>query len=197
MSFSEVEHGLRTCCLINNSIEPLSAVQSTLGYRNRPMFLVPYYRSILRTHHRAEVVVRLLRQHTMTVSPWSSPASWFSSSHDGHDFVGKISDGSFRIRRKIPGRNTYMPLFRGSIAANSGETEIRLVATLHPTAIVLMTALFIWPIVLAISETKYSEASGVLAAVFLFHVAMYFLGFVREVGKMEERLNEILKLASS
>jgi len=90
-----------------------------------------------------------------------------------------------------------MPLFRGSIAANSGETEIRLVATLHPTAIVLMTALFIWPIVLAISETKYSEASGVLAAVFLFHVAMYFLGFVREVGKMEERLNEILKLASS
>jgi len=132
------------------------------------MFLVPYRQTEITSPHSPDVVAERLRQRTSARQPW-----FRSLVGRGFDFTGSVSATEFRLMPVIRGRNTYQPWLVGHVCSHPGGSTIRLVETFHPIQIGIIIAFF------------------TLLVFLLFHCVMYFIGFLPEARRAEERIREL------
>ncbi|SRR6266498_1886092 len=150
------------------------------------MFGIPYEKA---TFHSAlnpsEICLRL--------GLVTSRASWNGWAPKEKDFVGTVHPNGFRIYRNIRNRNTYLPLLTGKISENKTGSQVDVVITLHPIAIVIMVALFLFALrVLFIPGSDPGANFVPVSMLVLFHLGMCIFGFNPEVSHATTLLREIL-----
>ena len=147
-------------------------------------YLFPFQRLHLKTHLPApEVRARLAAVTAPSAPRLRRPAETV--------FIGEILGGRFRLAPIIRGRSAYRPWLLGEITGlPSGGSSIRVTATLHPVAFVVMT------VGCSIALRYWMAAPGVpwlpLGLLLIIHLAMCAFGFVPEVAKCERKLAELL-----
>ena len=115
---------------------------------------------------------------------------WFRRAGQQSEFIGKVSLNNFRLVPSAKGMNTYLPWILGCITPSPQGTKIDIVQTLHPLAVIIVVAFFLWAEYLSISITgKFSTM--ILLALIAFHLAMYFVGFLPEASRSEQRIKEL------
>lgn len=146
------------------------------------MLLVPYRRCKLNvTVGAAEFATRLA-----SITSPSQP--WFRSLVGRYEFVGTISPQGFKLMPVINGRNTYLPRVVGVFKFHADHTEVEVTQALHPVAIASMLLVLGIPIVISLSAGDHSATIMLLTLFVVFHLLMYFIGFLPEVRKVEKRL---------
>jgi hypothetical protein len=150
------------------------------------MFLIPYRQTEIRSPHSPEIVADRLRQRTSARQPW-----FRSLVGRGFDFTGSVSSGEFRLMPVIRGRNTYQPWLVGRIYPRPEGSIIRLLETFHPIQIGIIVAFFTLPAVLGMRSSGVKALFATLLVFLLFHCVMYFVGFLPEARRAEERIREL------
>ena len=116
--------------------------------------------------------------------------SWFKRTGQHRGFIGKVSKDNFRLTPSTSGRNTYLPWILGNITPVPQGARIDVILTLHPVAAVIMLAFFLWAEFLSIS--KSGEFNTIILFAFIaFHLLLYFIGFLPEAGRSEQKIKEL------
>ena len=105
-------------------------------------------------------------------------------------FMGKVSVNKFQLLPNISGRNAYVPWILGSVAPSPRGTRIDIVQTLHPLAVLMFLALFSWIEYIVISRSGEFSTTVLLGAI-VFHLVMYFVGFLPQATRTKERIREL------
>jgi hypothetical protein len=151
------------------------------------MFGIPYKKITFQSKLKpSEIVSRL---QTVT-----SRSFWYKWAPKDKDFVGSVSEDSFRIHRNIRNRNTYLPVLTGEVLAENEGSQIVVTMSLDPVAILIMLGLLVF--VLRIVSSPGGEI-GPKILIFVWslilHLGMYAMGFSPEVARAEERLQGIFE----
>lgn len=149
------------------------------------MILLPYRQLRITSARPAAEVCQRLQSLTAPKQPW------FRSLLGKFEFVGKITPGTFRIVPVVRGQNTYLPWVFGSVRDHDGGSEILLTQTLHPVAVAAVLGLFGCLEVASVVHGDLGSATFVGAALLLFHIVMYYIGFVPEARRVETRIAEV------
>ena len=150
------------------------------------MFLVPCRQAEITSPHSPDVVAERLRERTSARQPW-----FRSLVGRGFDFTGSVSATEFRLMPVIRGRNTYQPWLVGHVCPHPGGSTIRLVETFHPIQIGIIIAFFTFAAVVGMRSTGVKALFATLLVFLLFHCVMYFIGFLPEARRAEERIREL------
>jgi hypothetical protein len=150
------------------------------------MFLVPYRQTEISSPHSPEIVADRLRQRTSARQPW-----FRSLVGRGFDFTGSVSPDEFRLMPIIRGRNTYQPWLVGHIIPRPEGSTIRVLETFHPIQIGIIIAFFTLPAVLGMRSSGVKALFATLLVFLLFHCVMYFIGFLPEARRAEDRIREL------
>lgn len=131
----------------------------------------------------AEVEHRLA---TVTQRRWL----WFVWPRSPIQFIGPVSNGSFRVLAVARGRNTYAAWVLGRIEGVENGSRVAALLTLHPVAIAAVLAVFVGPQILGwLNGTGLSAMWGVMFLV--FHTVMYYVGFQPEARRAERALRTL------
>lgn len=120
----------------------------------------------------------------------SSKRLWFKQLKEEYKFIGKISNNSFRLLPNIKGRNTYLPRILGNVTPSTNGCKISVALTLHPIAIILVLAFFVFGEYLAFSKEGHFNMFFALL-LFVFHLVMYFIGFLPQSKRVESIIKGI------
>jgi len=150
------------------------------------MFLVPYRKTEISSPHSPAIVTERLRQRTSARQPW-----FRSLVGRGFDFTGSVSASEFRFMPVIRGQNTYQPWLVGRVCPSPDGSTIRVIETFHPVQIGILVAFFTIPAVLGMRSSGIKALFVALLVFLLFHCVMYFIGFLPEARRAEERIREL------
>ena len=79
-----------------------------------------------------EVRRRLVSAVSPGVNFWGTPKPSVGESGQPPEFLGKVHDRDFKIRRIIGYRNSFLPIIRGTVVQKpGGGSHVRLVMALH------------------------------------------------------------------
>jgi len=150
------------------------------------MFLVPYRQTEISSPHSPDIVAERLKQRTSARQPW-----FRSLVGRGFDFTGSVSASEFRLMPVVRGRNTYQPWLVGRVSPRGGGSTISLLETFHPIQISIIVAFFTFPAVVGMRSSGVKALFATLLVFLLFHSVMYFIGFLPEARRAEERIREL------
>jgi hypothetical protein len=150
------------------------------------MFLVPYRQTEITSPHSPDVVAERLRQRTSARQPW-----FRSLVGRGFDFTGSVSATEFRLMPVIRGHNTYQPWLVGHVCPRPGGSTIRLVETFHPIQVAIIVAFFSFPAIVGMRASGLKAICATVIVFLLFHCVMYFIGFLPEARRAEERIRQL------
>jgi len=128
--------------------------------------------------------------------------SFGSSSGVEPPFLGKIDGDSFRVRRDIRYRNSFLPLVWGRISSVPAGTQVSVTMFLHPlvTAFVLFWLSAVgfgaWRLLTA-PNVSHSSSAFIPAAMFVFGVALTCGGFFPEALKARRLLEDAIQNPST
>lgn len=152
-----------------------------------------FYSFHLSVPAQPDVVAERIRK---VVSPapdfWGVLASsWKFRAPSGSPFLGTVDNLSFRIRRNIHYRNSFLPMIRGKIVPTPTGSRLDVYMFMHPFSLVFMS---LWLGLLALFESRLADAniarSFVPLGMILFGVAMSLGGFFYEALKVMPLLSE-------
>lgn len=148
------------------------------------MLTIPYRRFVIPSDRAAADVARRMAEQTAPRHGWGRrPPKEIR-------FVGTIHDDRFRLVPLIRGMNTYAPRILGRIRPAQAGCVIEGRMTLHPVAVVALLVFLVAPQYWALGER--GTLDGVwLAIVAVFHVVMYYAGFVPEVRRTESWMRDV------
>lgn len=123
---------------------------------------------------------------------WQSmKSSWRGPRPSGRPFLGKVEGRSFRIRRDIHYRNSFLPLIRGRIAATPNGSRVSVVMFMHPAVLIFMLG---WFGMLVSVEWRLLNAniarSYLPVTMMVFGLVMSLGGFFYEALKVMPLLSE-------
>ena len=155
---------------------------------------MPLYRFHLDVPVPPRVVVERLRSAVRNRPTWRESFSfkWTQAPEADKPFIGIVRDDSFRVQRKIQGRNSFLPLVWGRL--RSTPTGARVTVTMFPHPIVAIFMLVWLGIVGSTaleflfwsSRFKESSVTGLfLCGMFIFGVALVIGGFFPEARKAQ------------
>jgi hypothetical protein len=148
------------------------------------MLTIPYRRfTIASDRTTADVAQRMAEQ--------TAPrhGSGGTTSHTAR-YVGTIRPDRFRLVPLIRGMNTYAPRILGRIRPTEAGCVIEGRMTLHPVAVLALLGFLVAPQYWALGAR--GTLDGVwLAIVAVFHVVMYYAGFVPEVRRTESWMRDV------
>ena len=158
------------------------------------MKFIPYDRITLRTNKSASEIIDFLIQNSYDIP--------FATIYGPTDKLleGKVrTDNSFKLRRHINYRNSFLPIMHGNIVSNDKGTIIDIKFKLH-IAVVIVAALFLTIGIIVIGFSLYSILSNVSTAkilllplaILLFGYFMTQAGFNYELRKVKKLINEYL-----
>jgi hypothetical protein len=142
----------------------------------------------------AEVSARI--QSLIRAPPgfWQSVRETFGSVGAGQPpFLGQVMGDSFRIRRDIRYRNSFLPVIRGHIQPTPTGSLVRVSMSLHPAVAVFMA---VWltgvsGVGVAMLNSPYAlrdSAQLVPIGLFLFGIGLTLGGFIPEAIKAKRLL---------
>ena len=115
---------------------------------------------------------------------------WFRGTPKQFEFIGNVCKSGFRLVPNVKGLNTYQPWIRGKIADATHGARIEIVQSLHPIAVIIVAAFFLWVEYLSFSVTGEFN-TFILLAFIGFHLVMYFIGFLSEAKRSALRIKEL------
>ena len=117
-------------------------------------------------------------------------------------FIGKIDDQGFRLRRLIYYRNSFLPVVKGRFQQGSAGTKVDVTMTLHPAVMVFMLIWFgglgtmgVIPMFVVLS-TGFRPELLIPIGMFLFGWLMVQFGFVFEARKAKKILSQLFSSAA-
>jgi hypothetical protein len=115
---------------------------------------------------------------------------WSDRSPDGPPFIGSVQDYSFRIRRDIRYRNSFLPLVWGHIVPTPTGAGVIVTMFMHPFTLAFM--LFWLGIVGRGVLMDKSTSPAFLWGMFIFGIALCAGGFIPEAVKAKRLLSTIV-----
>lgn len=115
--------------------------------------------------------------------------AWRQHDPGNPPFIGTVSDTSFKMRRDIQYRNSFLPLIRGRFGAIGTGTWVSVTMFIHP-----LVALFVvfW-LGVALSVAVSDQAGSLMGWGFLaFGIALTAAGFFPEAMKARRLISEAL-----
>lgn len=128
----------------------------------------------------------------------ASPFKVGSSDNSEPPFLGKVNDDSFRVRRDIRYRNSFLPLIWGRIASGAGGSHLSVTMFLHPFVAAFMAFWFsgvgygAWRF-LTLPSHANKFGSFIPAGMFVFGIALVCGGFFPEALKARRLLEDAVK----
>lgn len=153
---------------------------------------MPFYAFHLDVPAPPDVVAQRIRA-AVSQPPtfWESmKSSWRGPRPSGRPFLGTVEGLSFRIRRDIQYRNSFLPIIRGSITATSNGSRVNVLMFMHPA--VLLFALGWFGFLLSV-QWRLLDAN--IARSFV-PVAMIVFGLVLSLGSFFYEALKVMPLLS-
>ncbi len=99
----------------------------------------------------------------------------------GSPFIGSVEDESFKLRRNIRYRNSFLPMIRGHITPNVVGTRVCVTMFLHPLVALFM---IFWLGMVGFGAVSTRSASSIIpGGMFIFGVALTVGAFIPEAIK--------------
>jgi hypothetical protein len=115
---------------------------------------------------------------------------WRFRKPTGPPFIGYVRDDSFKLRRDIRGRNSFLPRIRGRIIPTHTGTRINIIMFIHPLSALFMT---FWLGAVGYGAIRDTSApSVVLWGMFLFGVSLIAGCFFPEALKAKRLLRDVV-----
>ena len=122
-----------------------------------------------------------------------APSSWESLSWRSRDdsgsppFIGTVREESFRIRRDIRGRNSFLPRVWGRIVATPTGTRVKVTMFIHPFAAIFMA---FWFGMVGNGIVNGNGAFPILIGMLIFGVVLVAWGFYPEATKARRLITD-------
>jgi|SRR5882762_2233455 len=113
---------------------------------------------------------------------------------DGPPFIGSVRDFSFRIRRDIRYRNSFLPLVWGHIVPTPMGARVVVTMFMHPFVLAFM---LFWLGMVGWGALKSASSAGQFMFGLMFGIALCAVGFVPEVVKAKRLLSAIVLSSGS
>ena len=161
---------------------------------------MPFYRFVIDSPMPPQLALATVQ--TLVRKPptfWASLKSSFSFRiNSDQPFLGTVGPDSFRIRREIRGRNSFLPLVWGKVFPDRLGSRVTITMFLQP-----MTALFMlfWFSMIGIglyrelrsTNNPFNTESLISIGMILFGIGLVLFGFIPEVIKAKRILISTLK----
>lgn len=147
------------------------------------MLTIPYGRFTIASDRTTADVAQRMAEQTAPRRGGGTP------SHTAR-YIGTIRPDRFRLAPLIRGMNTYAPRILGRIRSTHTGCVIEGRMTLHPVIVLVLLGFLIVPQYRALGETGAVDFVW-LGIVFVFHVVMYYAGFLPEARRVESWLREV------
>ena len=100
---------------------------------------MPFYRFQIDVNVPPQLVVERLKSIVGEKPGFWKSMGWTSREPASPPFIGSVQENSFRIRRDIRHRNSFLPLIWGRIVATGTSTRVSVTMFIHPLVAVFMT----------------------------------------------------------
>ena len=150
---------------------------------------MPFYRFEIDVNAPPPVVVERLRAIVRgKLSFWESVRQSFPFNQaEGPPFIGSVQDDSFKMRRNIRYRNSFLPMIRGTIASYGVATRVSVTMFLHPIVAIFM---IFWLGSIASVAISHPTMSPIPWFMLAFGVALTVGGFIPEAIKAKRLIAE-------
>src|SRR5712691_12358037 len=144
---------------------------------------MPLYRFHLEVPASPEVVAERLRLIVRGKRGFREAIGsiWKRSDPSGPPFIGSVQNSSFRLRRDICYRNSFLPKIRGRVTSTGNGSRVSVVMFMHPLTLIFM---LFWLGSVGYAGWKefpvHSPGSNALLGMFIFGLALSIAGFFPE-----------------
>jgi hypothetical protein len=163
---------------------------------------MPFYRFHLDTplseSAASERIQGLIRPARRTFREWIAFNITREDNTVGPPFLGTVRDSTFRLRRDIRYRNSFLPLIWGRVVSSGGGSRINITMFLHPLVALFMILWFSglgYGIVQLWIHRKEAVPFAVFvpAVMILFGVALLLVCFIPEAIKAKRLLESAFR----
>ncbi|MGB8918322.1 MAG: hypothetical protein WCC89_15810 [Candidatus Sulfotelmatobacter sp.] len=156
---------------------------------------MPIYRFHLDVDAPRQIVADRLRVVVGDKPPfWKSLfTGWWSRDPTSPPFVGIVDDDSFRVRRDIRYRNSFLPLVRGRFISTHTGTRVNVIMFIHPLVALFMV---FWLGTVGYGAFRGLSDSPFVWGMFVFGVALVVGAFVPEAIKAQRLISEAMTNAT-
>lgn len=153
---------------------------------------MPFYAFHIDVPAQPDVVAERVRAAVASVPTlWQSiKSSWKGPRPSGRPFLGKVEGRSFRIRRDIQYRNSFLPLIRGRIVPTPTGSRVNVFMFMHPFSFLFMVGWFGFLV-----ATLWKVLDANIARSFI-PLAMIVLGLLMSVGGFFYEALKVMPLLS-
>lgn len=151
---------------------------------------MPFYRFEIDVDFPPPVVVERLRSIVRDKRTFRESLSrmWLFGNTEGAPFIGSVQDGSFKIRRDIRYRNSFLPIIWGRVLPNGVGTRVFVTMLLHPLVLLFMI-FWLGSVGYAVVSVP-SGSSMIPILMFIFGIAITLGGFIPEAIKAKRLISD-------
>jgi hypothetical protein len=150
---------------------------------------MPFYRFEIEVNAQPPAVVERLRaivRGKLSFRESLRQAFPFNKA-EGAPFIGSVLDDSFKMRRNIRYRNSFLPMIRGRISSYGVGTRVSVTMFLHPVVVIFM---IFWLGMVASVAFSYPTLSPIPWGMLAFGIALPVGGFIPEAIKAKRLITE-------
>ena len=150
---------------------------------------MPFYRFEIEVNAPPPVVVERLRavvRGKLSFRESLRQAFPFNKA-EGAPFIGSVLDDSFKMKRNIRYRNSFLPMIRGRISSYGVSTRVSVTMFLHPAVAIFM---IFWLGMLGSVAVSLPTASPIPWGMLAFGIALPVGGFIPEAIKAKRLIVE-------
>ena len=153
---------------------------------------MPFYSFSLEVNVPPQVVTERLRSIIREKHKSSNIQAWQSSDRATMPFIGTVQDGSFRMRRDIRTRNSFLPLIWGRVVPTRAGSRVSVTMFINPL-VALFLILWVWVTAnFAVTLPVPFVAWGML----IFGIALTIVEFFPEAIKAKRLIYEAIYFRS-
>jgi hypothetical protein len=151
---------------------------------------VPFYRFQIDVNASPPVVVERLRSIVRDKPTFgeSLRKMWSFDKPASTPFIGSVQDESFKIRRDIRYRNSFLPIIWGRVTQNGVGVRVYVTMFIHPIMALFM---IFWLGMAGLAAVSIRSASSMIpGGMFIFGVALALGGFIPEAIKAKRLISD-------
>jgi hypothetical protein len=151
---------------------------------------VPFYRFEIDVDASPQVVVERLRSIVRDKLPFgeSLRRMWPFANPLGAPFLGSVQDESFKFRRDIRYRNSFLPMIWGRVTPNVVGARVYVTMFIHPLVALFM---IFWLGIAGHGAVSVPSASSVIpGGMFAFGIALTVGAFIPEAIKAKRLISD-------
>jgi hypothetical protein len=158
---------------------------------------VPFYRFEIDVNAPPPVVVERLRSivRDKPTLGESLRQMWPSGFPAEAPFIGSVQDESFKIRRAIRYRNSFLPMIRGRVTPNGVGAHVSVTMFIHPLVALFM---IFWLGVVGYGAIYVPSASLMIPrGMFIFGIALTLGAFIPEAINAKRLISDAITNSSA